>query len=399
MKKLTLLIVLFLTLGLTATFALDAEPSWAGDATLTVGYDLEGGTLGFLNEYTASVELLILDAASVEAGSSDGISGMITLADATMSLSGDETTADVVTVTAPTVTATLYISPIWIQIYSEPSMDFDWAADAEGNDDGVQNDAYAGGYGFTLGGAFDPVDFEVYVVSEDDWTANANNAFAAGLKGGVAVGPVDADIYAFMGFNYAANPIGFGASADLTLPLGGMELVVGVDADIESDAALEFEVAAGTDLNLAFNDDGDPITSVNVDFSYSDAALGDADLAVGFSEASGFVDGLTFDLDVMVGQILTSTATAVDVDVSGSYDLDGIKPGFVASYDLNVLDVTDDQEFSLQIYLELGGLIPLTTFTLDYTSDQLLDAQLNEPGGLIAQNLGEVTFATKIAYE
>jgi hypothetical protein len=304
-----------------------------------------------------------------------------------------------VTVDEPAVTATLYISPLWIQIYSEPSMDFDWAADAEGNDDGVQNDVYAGGYGFTLGGAFDPVDFEVYVVSEDDWTANVNNAFAAGLKGGVAVGPVEADVYAFMGFNYAANPIGFGASADLTLPLGGMELVVGVDADIESDAALEFEVAAGTDLNLAFNDDGDAITTLGVDFSYSDAALGDADLAVGFSEASGFVDGLTFDLDVMVGQILTSTATAVDVDVSGSYDLDGIKPGFVASYDLNVLDVTDDQEFSLQIYLELGGLIPLTTFTLDYTSPQLLDAQLNEPGGLIAQDLGEVTFATNIAYE
>ena len=396
MKKLTLLIVLFLTLGLTATFALDVEPSWSGDATLTVGFDLEGNTLGFLNEYTASLELLFVDEASVEAGSMDGISGMIKLADATASISS----IDTVTVDEPAVTATLYISPIWIQIYSEPEMDFDWAADAEGNDDGVQNDAYMGGYGFTLGGAFDPVDFEIYVVSEDEWTANVNNAFAAGLKGGVAVGPVDADVYAFLGFNYATDLIGFGASADLTLPLGGMELVVGVDADMESVAsAFNFEVAAGTDLNLAFNDDGDVISSANIDFSYSDAALGDADLAVGFSEASGFVDGLTFDLDVLIGQILTSTATAVDVDVSGSYDIDGIKPGFVASYDLNVLDVTDDQEFSLQIYLELGGLVPLTTFTLDYTSPQLLDAQLNEPGGLVAQDLGEITFATKIAYE
>jgi hypothetical protein len=396
MKKLTLLIVLFLTLGLTATFALDVEPSWSGDATLTVGFDLENSQVGFLNEYTASLSLVFLDEASVEAGSSEGISGMITLADATASISS----VDTVTVDEPAVTATLYISPIWIKIYSEPSMDFDWAADAEGNDDGVQNDAYAGGYGATIGGAFDPVDFEIYVVSEDDWDNNVNNAFAAGLKGGVAVGPVDADVYAFMGFNYATDLIGFGASADLTLPLGGMGLAVGVDADMEYVAsALEFEVAAGTTLELAYNDDGDVVTSANVDFSYSDAALGDADLAVGFSEASGFVDGLTFDLDIMIGQILTSTATAVDVDVKGSYDFDGIKPGFVASYDLNVLDVTDDQEFSLQIYLELGGLIPLTTFTLDYTSPQLLDAQLNEPGGLVAQDLGDITFATKIAYE
>jgi hypothetical protein len=345
-----------------------------------------------LNEYTASLELVFLDEASVEAGSSDGISGMITLADATASISS----IDTVTVDEPAVTATLYISPLWIQIYSEPSMDFDWAVDAEGTDppDGVVNDAYAGGYGATIGGAFDPVDFEIYVVSEDDWDNNVNNAFSAGIKGGVAVGPVDADVYALMGFNYAANPIAFGASADLTLPLGGMELVVGVDADMVSDAGFDFEVAAGTDLNLAFNDDGDVITSVNVDFSYSDpATLGDTDLAVGFSEASGFVDGLTFDLDVVVAQILTSTATALDVDVSGSYDIDGIKPGFAAGYDMGILDTDGDEVFDLNIYLELAGLVPLTTFTLDYTSPQLLD------GKATVQDLGDITFATLIAYE
>jgi hypothetical protein len=372
------------------------EPSWGGSGTLTVGFDLENSQFGFLNEYTGSVEFLFLDDASVEAGSMEGVSGHISVSGATVSLLGDETGADQVTVSAPEVTATLYISPIWIQIYSEPSMDFDWAVDAEGTDppDGVVNDAYAGGYGATIGGAFDPVDFEIYVVSEDDWDNNVNNAFSAGIKGGVAVGPVDADVYALMGFNYAANPIAFGASADLTLPLGGMELVVGVDADMVSDAGFDFEVAAGTDLNLAFNDDGDVITSVNVDFSYSDpATLGDADLAVGFSEASGFVDGLTFDLDVVVAQILTSTATALDVDVSGSYDIDGIKPGFAAGYDMGILDIDGDEVFDLNIYLELAGLVPLTTFTLDYTSPQLLD------GKATVQDLGDITFATLIAYE
>jgi hypothetical protein len=276
-------------------------------------------------------------------------------------------------------------------------MDFDWAVDAEGTDppDGVVNDAYAGGYGATIGGAFDPVDFELYVVSEDDWDNNVNNAFSAGIKGGVAVGPVDADVYALMGFNYGANPIGFGASADLTLPVGGMELVVGVDADMKSDAgAFEFEVAAGTDLNLAWNDDGDVITSVNVDFSYSDpATLGDADLAVGFSEASGFVDGLTFDLDVMVAQLLTSAAMAVDVDVSGSYNINDIVPGFAAGYDMGLLNTTGDEVFDLNIYLTLGGLIPLTTFKLDYTSPQLLS------GKATVQDMGDITFATTIAYE
>jgi hypothetical protein len=307
---------------------------------------------------------------------------------------GDETAANQVTVSAPEVTATLYISPIWIQVYSEPEMTFDWASPAV-DGTGVDNGDYAGGYGFTLGGAFDPVDFEVYVVSENDWDNNVNNAFAAGLSGGVAVGPVEADVYAVMGFNYAIDLIGFGASADLTLPLGGMGLVVGLDADMAYEASVfDFEVAAGTSLELAYNDDGDPITTFDIDFSYSDpVAYADADLAVGFSEASGFVDGLTFDVDVMVAQLLTATALSMDVEVKGSYDFDGIKPGFAAGYDMGILDTDGDEVFDLNIYLELAGLVPLTTFTLDYTSPQLLD------GKATLQDLGDITFATEIAYE
>jgi hypothetical protein len=398
MKKLTLLIVLFLTLGLTATFALDVEPSWAGDATLTWGVDLDTQETGFSNAATGTVTLTFIDAETVEASGDGMVYGWIELAEGSIVIDTDAG----LTVTPPEVTAKIMIDPIWIQIYTAPTMEFDWAADAEGVGGVLDNSAYAGGGGFTVGGAFDPVDFALYVVSEDDWTnlAGTNNAYAVGATAGVTVGPVDADIYAVTGFNYATDLIGFGASADLTLPLGSMELVVGVDADMAAvGGAFDFEIAGGTDLNLAFNDDGDAITSVNIDASYSDPALGDMDVALGFSEASGFVDGLTFDLDVVLAQLLTSTATAVDVDVSGSYDINGIIPGFVASYDLNVLDVTDDQEFSLQIYLELGGLVPLTTFTLDWTSPQLLDAQLNEPGGLIAQELGVVTFETVIAYE
>ena len=394
MKKLTLLIVLFLTLGLTATFALDVEAAWAGTGTLTWGIDLNNNSTGFQNAYTGSVKLLFLDAADATASGEGAVYGWIELLDGTIALTADDA-ATGTTLTAPAVTAKIMMDPVWIQIYSEPDMLFDWAADAEGLDDGVDNGAYAGGQGFTLGGAFAPVDFALYVVSENDWTANAANGYAFGATAGVTVGPVAADVYGVMG-QYAAiadDPIGFGASADLTLAFGSMGLVVGVDADIMSAAASDFEVAAGTDLNLAYNDDGDVITSLNVDFSYSADTLGDADLKVAFSEASGFVPNLTFGADLTVGQLLTAAAMCMDINVSGSYDIDGIVPGFAVGYDMGLMDTDGDEVFDVNVYLTLGGLVPLTTFTLDYTTAQMLDAKAT------AKDSGVVTFETVIAYE
>jgi hypothetical protein len=392
MKRLTLLLVLFLTLGLTATFALDVEPSWSGDATLTWGVDLDAKTTGFKNEATGSVTLTFLDGEGVEAAGDGTVFGKISLADATIGL--DSTSTDV-TASGPDVTAWVYIGPAWIQIYTAPDMAFDKAEDAEGLDavagDDLDNSDYTGN-GFTLGVTLGPADVEVYVVSDGDWAANVSNGYAAGLMTSIAAGPADIGVYGVYGFNYGVSYIGFGLSTDLTLELGAMGLVFGVGADFRADGGVfDYEAAAGTTLELAYNDDGDAVTTFGVDFSYS-PDFSETDLAVAFSEASGFVDGLTFDVGVVAAQ-LTSGNPELDVDVSGSYDINGIVPGFSVGYDMNVISVNTDDVLDANVNLVLGGLVPLTTFTLDWTAPQLLDTMAT------VQDIGEFTFATNVAYE
>ena len=403
MKKLTLLIVLFLTLGLTATFALDVEPSWSGDATLTWGVDLNNSSTGFEAIANGAAKLLFLDAASVSKAGEGTVYGSIEINEATIAL---DTAAAGATLTAPSVTAKIIMDPLWIKIYSRPGMEFDWAADAEGDGNVVEvGYTYAGADvgGLTVGVDFDPVSLEIYLASEDMWTANTVNGYAAGVKGKVAMDPITVELYALMGFNYAGDTedIGFGASADVDLDLGGMGLKVGIDADILSPevGALAFEIAFATDLILTYNADGDAKTQMNVDVSYSDpATLGDLDVKLGFTEnkADGFIPNLTAGLTVLLYDVLGTNTMGTDIDVSGSYDIDGIKPGFAVGYDMGINSVDLDETMDLNVYLELGGLVDLTTFTLDYTSPQLLDGKTG--AAITAMDKGIFTFATKVAY-
>ena len=390
MKRLTLLLVLFLTLGLTATFALDVEPSWAGSATLTWGLDLDTMETGFLNEDTGSVTLTFVDEETVEASGDGTVYGYIKLADASVSIS-DAGAAG----TAPTVTAMIYLGPAWIQIAQAPDMAFDYAADVEGATDGVANSDYAGG-GFTFGVPVGPATVKAYVVSMDDWTGTQDNNYAVGATTNVGFGPVTLDVYAVTGLDWLATDyIGLGASANVDTMLGSIGLVIDVDADAQiAGGGLDFEVAAGTDLVFAYDADDAMATYVGMDVSYSDdATLGDLDFGATFAHSAdyGWVPGLAASVSATVYDIIAAMSMAVDV--TGSYAIDDIVPGFGVGYDLGDVSATGDEVFDLNVYLTLGGLVPLTVFTLDYTSTQLLT------GMATAQDLGVFTFKTVITYE
>jgi hypothetical protein len=377
-------------MGLTATFALDVEPAWSGNASLTWGVDLNTMETGFANAGTATVKLTFLDGEAVEAAGEGTVYGWIELAGASLALDSTDGAASL-TGAGPDVTAKLFIGPAWIKIYSAPGMAFDYAADVEGVADGVANSDYAGG-GFTLGLPAGPAAIEIYVVSMDDWTGAQDNNYAVGGYTKVVFAPVTLEVYAVTGVDWLVTDyIGFGASANVNQKFGDMGIVLDVDADAQlAGGAFAWEVAGGTDLVLVYNADGDAKTMLTLDASYNTTA--DLDFKAGFTHdaAAGFVPNLAAGLSVMLYNITNAMAT--DIEASGSYDIDGIVPGFAVGYDLG-LAADGDEVFDVNVYLTLGGLVPLTVFKLDYTSAQLLT------GKATAQDLGAFTFATTITYE
>ena len=132
-----------------------------------------------------------------------------------------------------------------------------------------------------------------------------------------------------------------------------------------------------------------------MDLSYSDpVTAGDLDVKVAIAEHVdfGFVPNLEFGADVILKDILGTNTMGTDLNVSGSYNIDGIKPGFAVGYDMGINSVTNDEVLDLDVYLELKGLVDLTTFTLRFKSLQL------SSGKALAQDKGIITFDTKVAY-
>jgi hypothetical protein len=414
--------VLFLTLGLTAAFGeIVLEPAFTANATMTWGVDLNAPvSTGFTTVGTANVLLKFLVGEAIEKGADEKVYGWIKVSNVNWAMRQNMGSATPVdyndsawdgTGDAMGLEAKLMMDPLWVKIYARPGMSFNWAADAEGIGvaDGVEV-----GYtyddvtsptvgGVTVGGTFGPASIELYLASENDWNTNVDNAYSIGAKPSATFGPITVAAYALMGFNYVgdAEDIGFGLSADFVQPIGDFDLKVGADADMLSPevGAFAFEVAFYTDLIFFYNADGDAVTQLNLDVSYSDPVTqGDLDVkvAVANNASFGFVPNLAFAADALIKDILGTNTMGADINVSGSYNMNGIKPGFAAGYDMGVLSVDLDEVFDASAYLELGGLVPNTTFTLKYASVQLLDGKTLSAQP--AQDLGDITFATKIAY-
>jgi hypothetical protein len=306
-----------------------------------------------------------------------------------------------------TLEAKIMADPLWVKIYAGPGMAFDWAADVEGADDGVEVDYPAGG-GVTVGLDTEMVDLELYSASEYAWDANTYNGFSFGAKATAAVGPATLEAYGLMGkSNSEDDDIGFGASVDLDLDVGGMGIVpaLDVDAAIMADDGMAttefaFEIAGGVDVNLTYDADDAAATFIALDASFSDPDTeGDFDLSLGITESQddGLIPNLAATLTLTVYDMMN--AMAGKIAATGSYNIDGIKPGFEVGFDEGVLDPTPvayNDTFDLKVYVEVTGLVPNTTFTLAYESDQLLDGQVD--AAITSQDLGDITLATKIAY-
>ena len=442
MKKISLLLVVLLAAGSASLYGqmmIGTEFTVTGDATATVGYDIDDEQFGFKNEANSSIKLELVPESSVNNGDMvdmSGWHGYIELNDFKW-VAND---ADGVAVTAPGVTAKLIMGAFSIQTFSSPDLEIDYV-DAQDADlaDGTDEDEFPGAdfddVGTTYGGVglsvaydFDPVMLSLGVVSENDWTEdkpdpenkdvvdchthgpnddgdivlmkcanedendqNDENAYAFIGTINLDIGD-DADLEAKVSYahEYSSggivtpastehDEIGIGAKANFNL--GDITTHVAFDTAVPSGGAgIPWDVGGGVKWNLS----ADEASHVSTNMMMYSPVGGDSKLYVSLSLVEGEGDEgalegmgaeLTIGLDDAAGD------SHWNANFAASYKVNDIKPYFDVGFGSAETATT-----SFKAGLELTMIKHLTA-TLEYSSTDV--------GGA---DKGDVTTALKISY-
>jgi hypothetical protein len=341
MKRLTLLTILLVVVGLTAGFALEVKPSFtlSGSGTLQWGIDLDTGATGFLNSAASDlvVSLIAADSSDTHKGTGDWY-GEITISNLELywtdgsptpgfSLAiddhvftddqvtvGDVTLAHVLTWTlgAEATVAAKIVGlggDLAIGAYAAPDLLLDFVAaieaDSDAADDVVDSETslstdYATYGTYVSYNVSEALMVGLEVVSEGDWTTNTAQAYAAALDVQAKFAPLTINAGANFGLNYASNPIGLGlkVAADTAMVDGW----VGFDGQIVA-STFDWEAGAGVTFTI--------IEVVTADFGvvYNDNAFNNLDVKFVLTEpaAKGLVDNLDATLTVYLLDIASAT--------------------------------------------------------------------------------------------
>jgi hypothetical protein len=294
MKKLTLLIVLLVAVGMTG-FALELKPTFTltGSATLTWGVDLNtGGHTGFDNAGTAELTVNFFPDASTDSKTGKGnIYGSIKIENIELYWKGADTTGATLPQTGdkPAVSAQLFIGPMEIGVNGAPGMSSDSATLIE--DDAAPVDltgvAIIDGFAIHNETSFNSTTYgsqkgtyakykgenfwaKASLVSKGNWTANTTDSYAVGGEGSFTVGEDLLTLGAglFQGFNWAPNPLSGYVSVASTVP-GFGPVKVGLDWEVASNV-FGWEVGGSAQLNL--NQDKDHQAYVSLAAFYNPLA-------------------------------------------------------------------------------------------------------------------------------
>jgi hypothetical protein len=379
-KNLLVLVVLLLTFGLTMGFAQELTATVGGSGTVTFGYDLDTGAMGFENASTATIALTLIPSATAEEDPMAGsVYGYIKLADYTITMNETDGT----TITAPAITAKIMADPIYVQIFAQDglavgqaTMVEDAAAGVEGDDTDLAPDLTNYG-GIIIGAALDPITLSLFLASGTGYSAATDTAndWAFGADVGLTAGPATITGEFVQSINQDDNKTGIGAK--IALDVAPLSPYVAFDADNTAAGGFLFEAALGTGLDLGNS------STIALAASYSEAADADVEVTITEDASAGFVPNLGVGLTVGVYD-LTSTI-AWRVAASTSYA------------------IPDTATISLETGYDSASTIPLTasvavtaitnvTFTLKFVS-----TSLTATGG-VAQDGGVVTFATEISF-
>jgi hypothetical protein len=219
MKRIALLTVLLLVVGLTAGFAIDVKPAVTvgGTATLTWAYDLDTGFHGFKNaaDATFTLTLLAADFADTHAGTGDAF-GSITVSN----IEAFWTDSGTITIgpADADITAKIIVTPFEIGVTTAPGFTQDFFGALEDADapDRVVDDteaayampgsSFATPYGTWLKATFGPAAVTLKVVSDNDWTANMYNRYAFGGEAVLTFAPLTVSAGGYMGPRRALTP-------------------------------------------------------------------------------------------------------------------------------------------------------------------------------------------------
>lgn len=409
MKRIALLTVLLLVVSLAA-FAIDVKPTVAvtGTATLTWAYDIDTGYTGFKNAADSSfrVSLLAEDGSDTHAGTGDAY-GSISVANVELFWNADSAAgAWTGGLLDADITAKIVVTPFEIGVTTAPGFTQDFFGaleDGDVPDRVIENSevayampgsGFATPFGTWVTGTFGPAAVTAKVVSNGDWTTNANNEYAFGGEAVLTFKPVTLSAGAYMGLGatsfYAKAaldnaPIVAWAGFEGALPDGG-DMTYGVGAGATFTIVADTTLAAtawygdgyhGLDAQVVFTEPGDKGLVPMLDFVETFNLLD-----VGGDLASEWESITTVGYKVALNDDASNYARPYATFTYGSNANNGI-------VDLATAETVMYGEVGVQLQV-----IPLTLFTVKWVSGAATGADL----AATTPVLGSVQFVATVTY-
>ena len=463
MKKISLLLVVLLaagSAGLYGQMAIGTEFKISGEATATLGYNLDEPTqLGFKNEASANITLELVAEQSADNEGMVGMSGWvgsIELKDFKIIINSDDEDGQEfhvadgdddsdapdlkrtgLLVTEPTIVAKLKNGPLFVQIFDAPgneaglidAVENDEDEDNDAESDDQQNDVATdlGGAGVTLGYSTDDLGVSLGVTSDEAYDSDSEGGWTISADVDVNVGAADIQLQIVQGLPHknhsndavddegnpdlaarAKDDTGVAAKlktvvGDITLSAGADIVLTGADdvAGTDDDESLNFEIGIGADVALTEN------TKFSSAFIYSSVQSVGSDLEVVLTDKSGLVDRL--DLSLIWGLFDIANGAAggapdandkmdmfLQADVG--YGMDALG-GVLTPGSKVTINQTDDGDavVGLELRAILTEAIPAAEIGLKWATGALFDGT-NPDGTAKAAETGTVTAWTKIKY-
>jgi hypothetical protein len=420
--------------------AINTDFSISGNATATLGYDLDDEQLGFKNAFASNISLTLVpeDSASKTGDGSDWV-GMIELNKFQILIDPefdddqfDEQLIEdgrnrygALVVTEPEIVAKLVNGPLSLKFHSEPGNvagkvdpveddkndDDDYAAEDEDVD--LHHDK--SGAGVAFGYNTDDLGITLGITSDVAYDSDTKGGWHVSGDVKVDVGPATVEFQVVQGIQSKGDDgekVGdastgvagkiSGGDGDLTLS-GALDVVLTGEPDIEAtedmNESLKWEVGAAAGFALTDS------TSFDAEFIYSLDGMVASDIKAILSDNGGLVEGLSFSLtwgmfDFVNGSEAIDAADTMNNKVDMllkadlSYGLSALGGTLTPGVDITVNRIDDaDATVDVEVELVLTEAIPMAELGLKWVTDSLLGA-----GKDGVNDKGTVMAWTKVSY-
>jgi len=398
MKRIALLTVLLLVVGLSLGFGQEFKPSiaWttAGTASVTWGINLDTMETGFQNAGSAQFAVTFVPAVTLTKGADAPVFGSITLTTTAMSLF-DTSVNNASAATA--VSAYISAKPFQIGVYAAPSIALGkiaYVIDSDVNNTDIVGvlksashlgDETALANTFTGAGTYlkyvsDMITVQASIISIGDWTRAKDTEinYGAGADATLTFTPVTLGFGVWDEFLTGSTPLAY-ATAGFTMA----PVTIAVQADLNLATTMDYDVGGSVALALT------KATSFTVYAEYGGATtFNGLDLKAVFTTTE--LANLTETLTAYVLDLVSTNPLRYVVDNTLSYkvalnDTQSVTPSVQVQYGM---DETAASHLKAVVGASMA-LIPNTTIALTYTSGDLMATPAV---------MGTITCAVTVAY-